>query len=185
MLIKIRKTSTRVALCAIEGYDSTGATEELLLGNTVNAVPRDVSSDGTRLIANHLSSPSSKSTSEVRVLSSTGITRLPRSYDPFRLPDWPSSYRECGRRDLHQRRISPNDSDPLSYMPCSLLRWIEQVRVGILPCLRGLPQLLGGSASTTSLSRPAQASLELRPARLLARLWRTFVPRLQPSQLPD
>src|SRR5690349_23216886 len=39
-----------------------------------------------------------RSTSEVRVLSSTGITRLPRSYDPLRLPVWPSSYRECWRR---------------------------------------------------------------------------------------
>src|SRR5580698_10328465 len=38
-----------------------------------------------------------------------------------------------------------------------------------LPCPRGLPRLTGGSASTTSLSRPAQASLALRPARLLAR----------------
>src|SRR5580704_3356401 len=34
-----------------------------------------------------------------------------------------------------------------------------------LPCSRGLPRLTGGSASTTSLSRPAQASLALRPAR--------------------
>src|ERR1017187_8627533 len=87
--------------------------------------------------------------------------------------------------DLHQRRISPNDLDHLSYMPCSLPRRIEQVRVGFLPCPRGLPHLLVGSASTTSLSRPAQASLALRPARLLARLTRAFVPRLQPSQLPD
>src|SRR6266446_10150758 len=34
-----------------------------------------------------------------------------------------------------------------------------------LPCSRGLPRLTGGSASTTSLSGPAQASLALRPAR--------------------
>ncbi len=54
-----------------------------------------------------------------------------------------------------------------------------------LPCPCCLPRLTGGSASTTSLSRPAQASLTLRPARLLARLKRTFVPRLRPSQLPD
>src|SRR6266699_4454026 len=32
-----------------------------------------------------------------------------------------------------------------------------------LPCSRGLPRLTGGSASTTSLSRPAQATLALRP----------------------
>src|SRR5260370_13860567 len=126
-----------------------------------------------------------KSTSEVRVLSSTGVTRLPRSYYPFRLPYWPSPYRECWRCDPRQRRISPNYSDHLPYMPCSLPRWTEHWHVCSLPCPRGHPQLLGRSASTTSLSRPAQASLALRPARLLARLRRDFVPRLQPSQLPD
>src|ERR1700688_3836096 len=45
-----------------------------------------------------------------------------------------------------------------------------------LPCPRGLPRLTGGSASTTSLSRPAQASLALRPARLLARPKADFCP---------
>src|SRR5882724_4536055 len=33
-----------------------------------------------------------------------------------------------------------------------------------LPYPHGLPRLTGGSASTTSLSRPSQASLALRPA---------------------
>src|SRR6266705_4038312 len=45
-----------------------------------------------------------------------------------------------------------------------------------LPCPRGLPRLTGGSASTTSLSRPTQASLTLRPARLLARPKADFCP---------
>src|ERR1022692_2283302 len=63
-----------------------------------------------------------KSASEVRVLSSTGVTRLHRSYDPLRLPDRPSSYKGCWRRDLHQRRVSPNYPDHLSHMPCSLPR---------------------------------------------------------------
>src|SRR5262249_6939010 len=39
----------------------------------------------------------------------------------------------------------------------------------LLPRLRGLPQMAGGSASALSLSRPAQASLTLRPAGLLSR----------------
>src|SRR6202035_1101049 len=43
-----------------------------------------------------------------------------------------------------------------------------------LPCPRGLPRLTGGSASTTSLSRPAQASLALRPAGSLPAQRRTF-----------
>src|ERR1700682_2010938 len=54
-----------------------------------------------------------------------------------------------------------------------------------LPCPRGLPRLTGGSASTTSLSGPAQASLALRPAESLARPKADFVPRLRLGQLPD
>ena len=41
--------------------------------------------------------------------------------------------------------------------------------VDCFPIPRGLPQTLGGSASALSFSRPAQASLALRPARLLNR----------------
>ena len=48
-----------------------------------------------------------------------------------------------------------------------------------------LPRFHGGSASTTSLSRPAQASLALRPAGLLAHLTVDFVTRLRPAQSPD
>src|ERR1700730_17996691 len=54
----------------------------------------------------------------------------------------------------------------------------------LLPRSRGLPQMAGGSASALSLSRPAQASLTLRPARSLSRPKATFVTRLQPFRLP-
>jgi len=50
---------------------------------------------------------------------------------------------------------------------------------------RGLPRITGGSASTTSLSRPAQASLALQPARSQPAQRRTIVPRLRSGQLPD
>jgi hypothetical protein len=43
---------------------------------------------------------------------------------------------------------------------------LARSRAGLLPCPCSLPRSTGGSASTTSLSRPAQASLALRPARL-------------------
>src|SRR6266571_5624 len=42
-----------------------------------------------RLIANHHDLAILESVPEVRALSSAGITRLPRSYDPVRLPPWP------------------------------------------------------------------------------------------------
>ena len=54
----------------------------------------------------------------------------------------------------------------------------------LLPRSRGLPQMAGGSASALSLSRPAQASLTLRPAGSLSRPKATFVTRLQPFRLP-
>src|SRR5215211_7010658 len=54
----------------------------------------------------------------------------------------------------------------------------------LLPRSRGLPQMAGGSASALSLSRPAQASLTLRPIGSLSRPKATFVTRLQPFRLP-
>src|SRR5947209_17545526 len=44
--------------------------------------------------------------------------------------------------------------------------------------------MAGESASALSLSRPAQASLTLRPAGSLSRPEATFVTRLQPLRLP-
>jgi hypothetical protein len=62
----------------------------------------------------------------------------------------------------------------------------------LLPRPRGLPRYAGGSASATSLSRPAQASLASRPVELLDRprrpLSRGFDPantRQTALQLPD
>ena len=55
-----------------------------------------------------------------------------------------------------------------------------------VPCLFcfGLPRILGGSASTTLLSRPAQGSRVLRPARLLQPKSLHFSPELQQEGLP-
>jgi hypothetical protein len=47
-----------------------------------------------------------------------------------------------------------------------------------------LPQMAGGAASALSLSRPAQASLALRPTGSLSRPKVTFVTRLQPFRSP-
>ena len=50
---------------------------------------------------------------------------------------------------------------------------------------RRLPQMAGGSASALSLSRPAQASLTLRPARLLNRPRRPLSRGSSPSGYPS
>src|ERR1700690_3351090 len=54
----------------------------------------------------------------------------------------------------------------------------------LLPRSYSLPQMAGGSASALSLSRPAQASLTLRPAGAQPPK-AAFVTRLQPCRLPD
>jgi hypothetical protein len=54
----------------------------------------------------------------------------------------------------------------------------------LLPRSRGLPQMAGGSASTLSLSRPAQASLTLRPVGLLSRLKRPLSRGSSPAGYP-
>src|SRR6202451_1948451 len=47
---------------------------------------------------------------------------------------------------------------------------VARSRARFLPCPYSLPRISGGSASTSSLSRPARTSHALRPARLLTHL---------------
>src|SRR3954447_20708821 len=54
----------------------------------------------------------------------------------------------------------------------------------LLPRLRGLPRNSGGSASATSLARPAQASLTLRPVGLLDRPRRPLSRGFSPAGCP-
>jgi hypothetical protein len=136
--------------------------------------------DLTRCFQTHRQSPllpSFTSTPEVRALSSAGITRPHRSYGPLRLPDWPPPFLATfGAATPSQSRASLTDPNHLPYMPCSLPRWTGSgarwlascaFPRGFLPCPCCLPRYRGGSASTSLLSRPAQASHALRPAELL------------------
>src|SRR4051794_16395381 len=54
----------------------------------------------------------------------------------------------------------------------------------LLPRLRGLPRFSGGSASATSLSRPARASLTSRPVGLLDRPRRPLSRGFGPAGCP-
>ena len=71
-----------------------------------------------------------ESTPEVRVLSSAGITRPQRSYDPVRLPPDPPP-----RAMLKPRpptgRVSPDYPHHPSNVPCPIPRRTEQVHVSI------------------------------------------------------
>src|SRR5207245_10802027 len=138
-----------------------------------------------RLIANHLHLAIFESTPEVRVLSSTGITRLQRSYDPVRLPPVPPP--EATLRPLPSH---PNGSPPITRTTFPTCRahypgGSNGCACRLLPRSCSPPQMAGGSASALSLSRPAQASLTLRPAGSLSRPEATFVTRLRPFRSPD
>ena len=73
----------------------------------------------------------------------------------------------------------------LSDVPCLLPRRTEWVPVSISFPIRTAFPGLGGSASSTALSRPAQALLALRPIASLDRLYAAFVTRLRRRQLPS
>jgi hypothetical protein len=105
-----------------------------------------------------------------------------RSQGPFLRRHYPAStvVRPCptpacaaARSDVEAATLTPNGSPPitrnhLSNVPCPLPRRIERVRLSIASPL---------TASALSLSRPAQASLTLRPAGSLSRPQATFVMR--------
>ena len=70
-------------------------------------------------------------------------------------------------------------------MPRPLPRWTGTgALVGASPFHTGLPRNAGGSASITSLSRPARASLTLRPAGLLNRPRRPLSRGFDPAGCP-
>src|SRR6202048_4187769 len=97
-----------------------------------------------RLIANHLHLAFFESIPEVRVLPSTGITRLQRSYYPVRLPPMPPPEATLRPLPSHQR-VSPDYPNHLSNVPCPLPRRVERVRVDCFPAphchFRGLLRL--------------------------------------------
>src|SRR6516164_3118217 len=111
-------------------------------------------------------------------LSRRSITRPHRSYSPLRLPDWPPPFLATFGAATPSHPEPPSlTSDHLLCMLCSLPRWTGSgarwlascaLPRGFLPCPCSLPHSRDGSASTSLLSRPAQASHALRPAELLA-----------------
>src|ERR1700738_3574611 len=137
-----------------------------------------------RLIANHLHLAFFESIPEVRVLPSTSITRLQRSYYPVRLPPMPPPEATLRPLPSHQTGLPRLPEPPFQRAVPTTPADRAGAYVDCFPASRSLPQMAGGSASALSLSRPAQASLTLRPAGSLSRPQATFVPRLQPMRFP-
>jgi hypothetical protein len=102
-----------------------------------------------------------------------------------------SDSRQCRRLEATLRPL-PSHRTGLPRLPEPPFRRAEPTtpadragaHVDYFPRSHGLPQMAGGSASALSLSRPAQASLALRPVGSLSRPEATFVTRLQPLRLP-
>src|SRR3984893_13988968 len=137
-----------------------------------------------RLFANHLHLAFFESIPEVRVLPSTGITRLQRSYYPVRLPPMPPPEATLRPLPSHQTGLPRLPEPPFRRAEPTTPADRAGAHIDCFPASRGLPQMAGGSASALSLSRPAQALLALRPAGSLSRPPATFVTRLQPMRLP-
>ena len=133
---------------------------------------------------------------ERRPRPSTGVTRLPRYYEPHRHPRWPG----LSLAGVRLRVTRPRRSG------FPVLRWISVYRhavvitpvarwVGLLvgrsiptvPMLAsgfGLPHAKARSAHTLDFSRPARRSLALRPACSLHRLSDTCVSKAPTASLP-
>src|SRR6185369_4625027 len=110
---------------------------------------------------------------QLRPLPSPGITRLRRYYEPLRHPSQPSrSLTSC---QLIRIAITAGTSR-VAYGPLCL-HAVANTPAGLMEFVRsydstnfGLPSNRDGSAPALRLSRPAQRSLTLRPARSPSRL---------------
>ena len=124
-----------------------------------------------------------ESAPEVRALSSAGVTRLQRSYDPVRLPPEPPPC--AALRPLPSRQTGlPRLPEPPFRRAVPTTPADQRVRVSIASPSMRPSRFAGGSASASLLSRPAQASLALRPVGLLNRPRRPLSRGFSPSGYP-
>jgi hypothetical protein len=114
---------------------------------------------------------------EPGLLPSTRVTRLPRYYEPLRLPPRPLLLEErCRSATPAPRGASRVATHSVS--ACRLHYPGEssgRMAVSSHPDTAAFPVLEAGRHSQLRLSRPAQSSLTLRPADLLAPLTGAFV----------
>ena len=95
----------------------------------------------------------------------------------------------AARSDVEAAALAPNGSPPITRTTFPTCRahypgGSSGCACRLLPRSCSLPQMAGGSASALSLSRPAQASLTLRPAGLLNRLKRPLSRGSSPAGYP-
>src|SRR5258706_968113 len=105
---------------------------------------------------------------ELRSLPSTGITRLPRYYEPLRHPTAPSLSLTGFRLVIADHALGL----PVFLAPslCTCRRQYPGVAAGrnirsTRPAISAFPDMAVGSACTSSFSRLAQRSLAFRPSQ--------------------
>jgi hypothetical protein len=126
-----------------------------------------------------------RSMPKVRGLPSIPFPELPRYYSPLRLPSRPASKILLWATPPHPRRVSHVTQNTFLTCHPHYPGGLKRVPPSVSFSSRfGLPRILGGSASTTLLSRPAQGSLALRPAGLQPPLWCTSVSRASAVRSP-
>src|SRR6202158_5091295 len=104
---------------------------------------------------------------ELRSLPSTGVTRLPRYYEPLRHPRAPSLSLTGFRLVVADHALGLPVFRALSL--CTCRRHYPGAAAGRIllsahPAIAAFPDMAVGSAYTSSFSRLAQRSLALRPA---------------------
>ena len=147
-----------------------------------------------RLIANHRSSASSKAHQKSGPFAPPALPGLVMSETcsactllrPCPSPAQSAGSPGVGGATSDRYGLPPITRSTLTSVPCPLPRRIETgACVDCFPIPRGLPRYSGGSASATSLSRPAQASLALRPTGSLNRPRRPLSQGSGPSGCPN
>ncbi len=105
---------------------------------------------------------------------------LGRYYAPVRLPPVPPPVSAVETATLAHDGSPPLPASPFRRAVPTTPADRDGCACRLLPRSRGLPRYTGGSASASLLSRPAQASLTLRPVGLLRPPKAAFVTRLRP-----
>ena len=126
------------------------------------------------------------------------LRKRTRSQGPFLRRNYPASLvvrpcptpaRSAANMQRRSRDLRPRGSPPITRITLPTCRahypgGSNGCMCRLLPRPRGLPRYSGGSASTSSLSRPAQASLTLRPAGSLNRPRRPLSRGFGPASYP-
>ncbi len=150
--------------------------------------PRSLSAFQTRSV-NRLSLAPASTVPGPGVLSSAGIARPHRYYDPIRHPKGPAPRLAAQPLASAAPPTTPRASrvahGPPTHMPSPLPRRNRWVRTSFsFPNGGGLPRISGGSASASPFSRPAQRSLLVTACALAESLADPFTSEASSASLP-